>query len=225
MKSLQHDLTLEWLSLCYCKSKEDFIFGIIKGDEKLRLPRASSFIKYHNIKKWAKYSAHDYQRSLIEPCDLPDISHDFESAYDALFYSLQLIDFIYQRKINMNNDIIRAIFRRDLPYQLCGDMIVNRDYNPVGSNFGSDKWSDYNDWPKLKNNFKNFMTKDLTGDNDLVMPTMMRKLGKVQGPPHITGYLYNDSNAPWYDKNHMLHYKRRLMSLMDDLADNKEYFL
>ena len=87
-----------WALVVICKPKEDFVFDLIKGNTKLRLPQPSTFIRFHNP---------NYKRtnhlSEINTKDLPDISYEFENAIDALLYADALINFVLKRKINIDS--------------------------------------------------------------------------------------------------------------------------
>lgn len=127
---------------------------------------------------------------------------EFESADQAVDYAIAFCNVLLARKTSTKfNTLTYYLMRRDLPYESNG-YLVNRDYNPVGSNYGR-KFSSWNDWPHLSTYHWPKWPRDLTG----------RQGRDVFDGKRVTGYLFYDSNAPWHGTAELTKYRDRLLEL------------
>ena len=131
---------------------------------------------------------------------LDDVSAEHTDAYGALVYALDFSRYLLKNKINTRNRFVNAHMRRDLPYHITSHL-VNRDYNPVGSNIGKSGWSDWDSTPNLA----------LTQEWRTSGATK-----KLYGPPFQnddSGHLFHDASAPWYGPKNLEVYIGRLEML------------
>lgn len=146
--------------------------------------------KYRNLVSEALWT---YNHASI----LDDISAEHTDAYGALVYALDFARYLLKNKINTKNILVNAYMRRDLPYQITCHL-VNRDYNPVGSNLGKATWSDWSASPNLA----------LTSEWDKSGAT--KKLYGSSYEYTDRGYLFHDASAPWYGPRNLAVYIGRL---------------
>lgn len=137
--------------------------------------------------------------------------HEFESADQALDYAIAFCNVLLARKTSTKyNTLVYYLMRRDLPYESNGHL-VNRDYNPVGSNYGR-KFSLWHNWPHLSTTHWPKWPRDLTG----------RRGRDVFDSKRITGYLYYDGNAPWHGTAELTSYRARLLELKNIISKGDE---
>jgi hypothetical protein len=128
----------------------------------------------------------------------------FESPEQAVDNAIDFCELILSRKISTKyNTLVYYLMRRDLPYQSFV-YLVNRDYNPVGSNYGT-KFSSWQDWPHLKTSHWAKWPRDLAG----------RSVRDKFNDGKITGYLFYDGNAPWHGTYELTCYRDRLLKLKE----------
>lgn len=136
--------------------------------------------------------------------------HDFESAEQALDYAIDFCEVVMDRKMSTRHTITYYLMRRDLPYTF-DFALCNRDYNPVGSNYGS-KFSTWEEWPHLSTRGWKRPPRDLTG----------RTGRDVFNSRKVTGYLFYDGNAPWHGPTQLSSYRDRLLKLKDTINKGDE---
>lgn len=128
---------------------------------------------------------------------LNDVSTEHTDPYSALVYALDFSKYLLKNKINTRNTFVNAHMRRDLPYQITSHLI-NRDYNPVGSNLGKAGWSKWEEYPNLA----------LTDNWHTSVAT--KKLYGFSTEYKDYGYVFHDGSAPWYGPRNLAVYIGRL---------------
>jgi hypothetical protein len=132
---------------------------------------------------------------------------EFESADQALDYAIAFCNVLLARGTSTKyNTLAYYLMRRDLPYQSFL-YLLNRDYNPVGSNYGR-KHSTWDNWPHLTTRHWAKWPHDLTG----------RTGRDVFNSREVTGYLFYDGNAPWQGRTQLRSYLDRLLVLKDIIS-------
>jgi hypothetical protein len=152
-----------------------------------------------------KLAGKQYRASRITSVgELDDRPNTHTTALDALTYAIQLCDAVLAKQGQWRTSRILITMRKDLPYCF-SEILCNRDYKPVGSNMAYSGFADYKLWPNLSTNnwpvIEQYRKPDKNG---------RRKYFDFDGEVSLRsgneGYLFNDSSAPWSNKDHLRSY-------------------
>jgi hypothetical protein len=134
--------------------------------------------------------------------DLPDVSQSYETAAEAVWHAIGLMEVARPRGKKRRRDVdTLLVLRRDLPYMIHEttipdtQILVNRQYKPLGCSLsGSDKWVRYEDYVPMH------------------IHLSQKQISAVVAPPYHRA-LFGDGCAPWHNRDDAIDYLKRLQRL------------